>query len=185
MLAAEYINQIKESGSYDDSTIIIMTDHGTGRNAQPIFFMKEPHETHDVMHENNAPITYEELMPTIVELLGEDYSVFGQSFHEFKQDEVRHRVFYDRTYDTEYPDVKRYDGMQGGANIYYKYEFDGNLGAIQYQYDNELHEIFRFADGSTIRLNGTKHFENGNCFLLQRLRYCYNRFHQRYTAKQP
>ena len=146
LLAAEYINQIKESGSYDDSTIIIMTDHGTGRNAQPIFFMKEPHETHDVMQENNAPITYEELMPTIVELLGEDYSVFGQSFHEFKQDEVRHRVFYDRTYDTEYPDVKRYDGMQGGANIYYKYEYDGNLGAIQYQYDNELHEIFPMVD---------------------------------------
>ena len=75
-----------------------------------------------------------------------DYSVFGQSFHEFKQDEVRHRVFYDRTYDTEYPDVKRYDGMQGGANIYYKYEYDGNLGAIQYQYDNELHEIFPMVD---------------------------------------
>lgn len=146
LLAAEYINQIKESGSYDDSTIIIMTDHGTGRNAQPIFFMKEPHETHDVMQENNAPITYEELMPTIVELLGEDYSVFGQSFHEFKQDEVRHRVFYDRTYDTDYPDVERYDGMQGGANIYYKYEYDGNLGAIQYQYDNELHEIFPMVD---------------------------------------
>lgn len=50
---------------------------------------------------------------------------------------------------------------------------------------DELHKIFRFADGSTIRLNGTKHFENGNCFLLQRLRYCYNRFHQRHTAKQP
>lgn len=146
LLAEEYINQIKESGSYDDSTIIIMTDHGTGRNAQPIFFMKEPHETHDVMQENNAPITYEELVPTIVELLGEDYSVFGQSFHEFKQDEVRHRVFYDRTYDTDYPDVERYDGMQGGANIYYKYEYDGNLGAIQYQYDNELHEIFPMVD---------------------------------------
>ena len=139
LLAEEYINQIKESGSYDDSTIIIMTDHGTGRNAQPVFFMKEPHETHDVMQENNAPITYEELVPTIVELLGEDYSAF-------KQDEVRHRVFYDRTYDTEYPDVKRYDGMQGGANIYYKYEYDGNLGAIQYQYDNELHEIFPMVD---------------------------------------
>lgn len=146
LLAEEYINQIKESGSYDDSTIIIMTDHGTGRNAQPVFFMKEPHETHDVMQENNAPITYEELVPTIVELLGEDYSVFGKSFHEFKQDEVRHRVFYDRTYDTDYPDVKRYDGMQGGANIYYKYEYDGNLGAIQYQYDNELHEIFPMVD---------------------------------------
>lgn len=146
LLAEEYINQIKESGSYDDSTIIIMTDHGTGRNAQPIFFMKEPHETHDVMQENNAPITYEELVPTIIELLGEDHSAFGKSFHEFKQDEVRHRVFYDRTYDTEYPDVKRYDGMQGGANIYYKYEYDGNLGAIQYQYDNELHEIFPMVD---------------------------------------
>lgn len=146
LLAEEYINQIKESGSYDDSTIIIMTDHGTGRNAQPIFFMKEPHETHDVMQENNAPITYEELVPTIIELLGEDYSAFGKSFHEFKQDEVRHRVFYDRTYDTDYPDVERYDGMQGGANIYYKYEYDGNLGAIQYQYDNELHEIFPMVD---------------------------------------
>lgn len=146
LLAEEYISQIKESGSYDDSTIIIMTDHGTGRNAQPIFFMKEPHETHDVMQENNAPITYEELVPTIIELLGEDYSAFGKSFHEFKQDEVRHRVFYDRTYDTDYPDVERYDGMQGGANIYYKYEYDGNLGAIQYQYDNELHEIFPMVD---------------------------------------
>lgn len=146
LLAAEYINQIKESGSYDNSTIIIMTDHGTGRNAQPIFFMKEPHETHDVMQENNAPITYEELVPTIIELLGEDHSAFGKSFHEFKQDEVRHRVFYDRTYDTDYPDVERYDGMQGGANIYYKYEYDGNLGAIQYQYDNELHEIFPMVD---------------------------------------
>ena len=42
--------------------------------------------------------------------------------------------------------MKRYDGMQGGANIYYKYEYDGNLGEIQYQYDNELHEIFPMVD---------------------------------------
>ena len=28
----------------------------------------------------------------------------------------------------------------------YKYEYDGNLGAIQYQYDNELHEIFPMVD---------------------------------------
>lgn len=146
LLADEYIKQIKESGSYDNSTIIIMTDHGTGRNAQPIFFMKEPHETHEVMQENNAPITYSELVPTLVELLGEDYSYFGQSFHEFKQDEVRHRVFYDRALLDGYPAVERYDGMQGGSNIYYKFEYDGNLGAIQYQYDNEIHEIIPMVD---------------------------------------
>lgn len=146
VLAGEYIEQIKASGSYDNSTIIIMTDHGTGRNAQPIFFIKEPHETHETMQENNAPITYEEFVPTIVELLGEDYTQFGQSIHEFKPDEVRHRVFYDRTHSSDYPEVERYDGMQGGANIYYKFEYDGNLGAIQYQYDNELHEIIPMVD---------------------------------------
>lgn len=146
VLAAEYIRQIKESGSYDNSTIIIMTDHGTGRNAQPIFFMKEPHETHDTMQETNAPVSYNEFVPTLIELLGEDYTAFGQSFHEFKQDERRERIFYDRALDAGYPMVKRYDGMDGGANVYYKMTYDGNLGALQYQYDNNLKEIIPMID---------------------------------------
>ena len=146
VLAAEYVRQIKESGSYDNSTIIIMTDHGTGRNAQPIFFMKEPHETHDTMQETNAPVSYNEFVPTLIELLGEDYTSFGQSFHEFKQDERRERIFYDRALDAGYPMVKRYDGMDGGANVYYKMTYDGNLGALQYQYDNNLKEIIPMMD---------------------------------------
>ena len=138
VLAAEYVRQIKESGAYDDSTIIIMTDHGTGRNAQPIFFIKEPNETHDNMQETNAPVSFDNFVPTLVEILGEDHTMFGQSIHEFKQDERRERVFYDRALDYDYPAVKRYDGLEAGSNVYYKYSYDGNLGAIQYQYDNNL-----------------------------------------------
>ena len=47
---------------------------------KPIFFMKEPHETHDVMQENNAPITYEELMPTIVEFIRRRLFCFWTEF---------------------------------------------------------------------------------------------------------
>ena len=40
-----------------------------------------------MMQETSAPITLDELVPTIVESLGKDYSEFGSSIHDFNDGE--------------------------------------------------------------------------------------------------
>ena len=78
--------------------------------------------------------------------LGEDSTEFGETFDDFKQDEVRHRKFYDRAYDGNFPSVKRYDGMEGGANVYREYQYDGNLQNIQQQYYDALFSSIPMVD---------------------------------------
>ena len=146
VMVNEYLKQLKEAGVYDNAAILVLADHGTGQNAQPILFLKRPHETHDVIQETNAPVTYDELVPTIVKCLGEDSTEFGETFDDFKQDEVRHRKFYDRAYDGNFPSVKRYDGMEGGANVYREYQYDGNLQNIQQQYYDALFSSIPMVD---------------------------------------
>lgn len=76
-----YLQQLKDLGIYDNSTIIITADHGSEARSQMIFFMKGKNETHDSMQTTNAPISLNDLVPTIVEAIGEDYAPYGQSVH--------------------------------------------------------------------------------------------------------
>ena len=135
-----YLNELKTLGVYDDSTIIITSDHGDVEYPQIIFFIKEKQESHESLNGTNAPITLDELVPTIVQSLDKDYSEFGYSIHDFYPDQQRERLLYIRDYDASYPDVPRYDGISsGGSNVYHLYNYTGNIddqiNALQnYQY---------------------------------------------------
>lgn len=132
-----YLNQLKELGIYDNSTIIITADHGSEARSQMIFFIKEQGETHDAMQITNAPISLNDLVPTIVQTLGEDYSPYGQSIHDFSSDESRERSVYLRVRDDAYPAVKRFDGVtEGGMNAYHVYTYYGTLTDLVYLYEN-------------------------------------------------
>lgn len=121
-----YLKQLKELGVYDNSTIIITSDHGTIDRPQMIFFIKEKNETHDTMQETSAPITLNELVPTIVETLGMDYSEFGSSIHDFSDGELRERTVYIRDFDESKPPVPCYDGLRNGkVNAYRVYTYTG------------------------------------------------------------
>ena len=127
VMLTEYLLQLQELGVYDNSTIIIMSDHGTGFNAQPIFFIKRQNEQHDKMQETNAPVSYNEFVPTIVQLLGEDYTEYGQSIYDFSENEWRERVYLERAYDGNYPDAKRYDGTNNAnTNVWREYTYSGD-----------------------------------------------------------
>lgn len=132
----EYLDQLKALGVYDNATIIITADHGQERNSQVVFFIKEPLETHDTLQVTNAPITLNELVPSIVESIGEDYSEFGQSIHDFTPDQKRERTVYVRAKDLGFPSVKKFDSdAEGGANIYRTYTYTGTLNDLTTLYD--------------------------------------------------
>lgn len=124
----EYMNQLKQLEVYDSSTIIIMADHGSMYNGQPIFFIKNKGERHDKMLETTAPIDYDAFVPTIIQALGEDYSGFGKSIYDYQDGEWRERVFLERAYDANYPMVKRYDGeANAGENVWHRYTYTGDM----------------------------------------------------------
>ena len=132
-----YLDQLKNLGVYDNSTIIITADHGSEARPQMVFFIKEKNETHENMQITNAPISLSELIPTVVQSLGEDHTAFGQSIHDFSADESRERSVYIRARDDSYPAVKRFDGVtEGGMNAYHVYTYYGTGTDLTFLYDN-------------------------------------------------
>ena len=146
LMLSEYLNQLKKADAYDNSTIVITTDHGVAINMQAIFFIKEKGEHHETMKQSNAPISLNEFVPTIVRTLGEDYSEFGKSIYDFSEDELRERTVYERAIDKAYPEVKRYDGENAAQNVYHVYKYTGDLYDFQYVYDNGIYTVIPMVD---------------------------------------
>ncbi|MCM1263049.1 MAG: LTA synthase family protein, partial [Butyrivibrio sp.] len=131
VIVEEYLNKLKEVGVYDDATIIITSDHGSRKEPQVIFYLKEPGETHDVSPITNAPISFREFMPTIAKAAGLDNSAYGQTIYDFSQDELRERTIWIREYDNDYPTLPYYTGEKdGNANVYYGHTYTGDIGDL-------------------------------------------------------
>lgn len=91
-----YIRQLKEKGVYDNSTIIIMADHGAGIDYNPIFMLKEKNAHRD-FNVSVAPISHIDLLPTLLEILGENeaqIAPYGRSIFSVTENEMRDRYFY-------------------------------------------------------------------------------------------
>lgn len=147
VMLEEYLLQLQELGVYDNSTIIIMSDHGTGYNAQPIFFIKRQNEHHDTLQQTNAPITYKEFVPTIVQLLGEDYTEYGESIYDFSENQWRERVYLERYYDANYKTVMRYDGTNNAyTNVWRKFTYSGDRWYLISNYELFQYETLPMVD---------------------------------------
>ncbi len=135
----EYLQQLKACGAYDNSTIIITSDHGAIAHPQSIFFIKEPDEHHEQMQMTNAPISLHELAPTIAQITTGESNYLGQTIYDFAEDEQRERTLYIRAFDENYPSVKRYDGKDiAGSNVYRLYTYTGNYDAYLELYWNDI-----------------------------------------------
>lgn len=102
----EYIDQMKQLDQYDDATIIITADHGkqlssdyymengiVDRTTIPVLMVKYPNAVHDKMQINEAPVSQEELIPTILSVMGVDYHEYGRTFEEIGLQENRKRLY--------------------------------------------------------------------------------------------
>ncbi len=95
-----YLNRIKEAGAYDNSTIIIMADHGfdtddkwgTLKRGNPALFIKGKNETHHAMKVSNKQISQVDYVEAFNRLL--DGAKSTEIFENIPE-EGRIRLYYD------------------------------------------------------------------------------------------
>lgn len=147
VMVEEYLNQLKQLGVYDDSTIIITADHGDMVDSQVIFYIKEPGANRERAAETNAPISLHELRPTLAQAAGLDPSLFGQTIYEFSENQQREREVWVRDSDTRYTIVQNYaEDRIGYANIYKVYKYTGDYGDLLQQIEQEQYDVVQMVD---------------------------------------
>ena len=122
-IVEDYINQLKELNVYDNSTIIIISDHGDinseyniVNDAHGILFVKQKNNTHSFIT-NSTPVSYFELHSTIFSELGIDK---GKTFFSITEGDNQIRYFY------------RY-ATEGGHFVVDEYIVDGDIKNIPLQ----------------------------------------------------
>ncbi len=136
----EYMRQLKALGIYDNSTIIILADHGSfDINTQSTFLIKEAHTTHKEMQVTNAPITLNELLPTVAKIATANHQYLGYTIYDFSENQKRERFYYVRYYSDEYPSVYQFEGENlSSFNSYLCYRYTGDRKAYsKAYYDND------------------------------------------------
>ena len=128
-LVDAYLQQLKKAGVYDQSDIIITSDHGNhlGVETQPIFFCKKAGQTLESMAVSDAPVSHCELLPTLEKMvLGNAFS--GKTIDDFWEGQQRTREYWIRAYDknlpkSTYPDSEEEVSM---CNCYAVFRYTGN-----------------------------------------------------------
>ena len=127
VLVEEYLKQMKELGVYDNSTIIITSDHGDWVETQPIYFIKPSGVKKQSMTENAAPISHEDFFATILACADIEEDM-GRSIFDIEETEERERTILIRKNDEAYPKVHAYKSTTKFAteNVYYAYTYVGD-----------------------------------------------------------
>ena len=133
----QYLDNLKKLGVYDDSTIIIMADHGSHDlhkypNSTPMFMIKEANRSSEELTLNSAPIYYTDLMSTYLINAGlfdeeKDRDLFGSSIYDFEEGEKRERIAHYRYNDKNYPPSKKSPLVPSfGYNVIYSFKYTGD-----------------------------------------------------------
>jgi len=147
VMVEEYLNQLKQLGVYDNSTIIVTSDHGDMVDSQVIFYIKEPGVKRETVAQTNAPISLHELRPTIAQAAGLNASQFGQTIYDFTENEQREREVWVRDSDVRYKIVQNYvEDRIGYANIYKIYRYTGDYSDLLRQIEQEQYDVAQMVD---------------------------------------
>ena len=134
-----FFDYLKEAGVYDDATIIISADHGYFECFQTVGMVKLSGETRDEFTTSSAPVAQEDIMPTIIDVLGEDYSDFGTTFFDWNEGDSRIRCTRVWGYMRSYPEVEwignldQWDAEANGReryNVFGVFYYDGDRDTI-------------------------------------------------------
>lgn len=147
VIVEEYLKQLKELGVYENATIIITADHGGPVDSQVIFYIKQAGEIHDKSPVINAPISFDEYLPTIAKSAGLNEEQFGQTIYDFAEDDLRERTTWRRVKNGNYPTVLCYTGDKiGESNVYYGYTYTGDLHDLLEEIDKGPSQIVEMVD---------------------------------------
>ncbi len=151
-IVADYIQQLKDLGVYDDTTIIVTADHGRydynweigtnlvnnnhdiGRTTCPIWLVKPAQSAEDdaqVFKSSSVPTGHEDYAATVIASVGGDYSKYGTPTWNVPN-EQRTRLYYQLINDivrgVDY-EVQEY-AITGSANDFNNWKRTGNNWTI-------------------------------------------------------
>lgn len=94
-----YMEQLKELGKYDETTIVIIADHGLeidlvardNLTSIPLILVKEANQSQDELRISSAPVSQAEFIPTIMKAIGVEYEQYGRTFAEVPENESNER----------------------------------------------------------------------------------------------
>lgn len=139
----EYLRQMKELGIYENSTILIITDHGYSgggdtldmphETAVPIFFVKPSNASDTELKISTAPISHTDFIPTVLNGFHLPYDD-GKTVFDIAEGEERDRYYY---YSALYSDLEgeielREYLVDGDARMAENYHFTGQTWDILY-----------------------------------------------------
>lgn len=135
-IAKEYIKQLKAFGVYEDSVIIITSDHGRHTSKfdaaapTPVFMVKEAGKSGSEMRISTAPVYHADFLATYLKAAGiyseGDKDMYGVSVFDLSDDMLRERTWYDHTGDNAYPNPNG-----AACNIYRAYTYIGNQETLR------------------------------------------------------
>lgn len=147
----EYMDGMKQVGVYDNSTIIILADHGyywDGVITNPILLVK-PKQSVGTMKTSSAPVSQQDFHASIMTYAELDESnEYGRAYSEIDESEMRERFFYQYY-------------LQEGAD-------EGKYRLIEYSIDSEGNERKNFhLTGVEYSVEGETVDHFANCQLCQ------------------
>ncbi len=143
----EYLDMMREKGVYEDSMVIITTDHGSSgggetldmphKTAVPIFFVKPAGASGADMQVSEAPVSQTDFIPTILDGFSLDYTGYGRTAYEIQEGEDRERFYYyTALYTDEEGEVElREYQIKGDARKEENYQFTGNKWDVLYSFN--------------------------------------------------
>ncbi len=148
-LVNKYLEQLKKLGVYDNSVIIITSDHGKHYvpDNMPIWYIKNINEHHDEMQYCNAPIHHSDYLATVLDTAGlteeGDEALFGRSIYQIGEDEDRERlVFQTRIFPFVGAPPWKEGSKKDVLNCLYGYYFRGGLDELVEHETNDPPDIF-------------------------------------------
>lgn len=146
----KYITYLKKMDVYQDSVIIITADHGqheTIDGIQPIFFLKKANENNMSLRINKAPVSVENVMPTIVDCVNQNSSVFGKTVYDYKETEKRERTVYIRKDITKdfVKQIKNISNAESYTSLY-GYTYCGDKEELRKKDENKPDCILKLTD---------------------------------------
>jgi len=104
LIVREYLNQLKELGIYDDTMVIITSDHGFLDARQSITLMIKNFDERQDFSISDAPISISDLIPTIANAVT-GTNAFGQSIQDIDGNAFRPRTFLNYFWDDGWRDL--------------------------------------------------------------------------------
>lgn len=137
-IVCEYMEMLKNAGAYDNTTILVMADHGaiafSNVYESPMLMIKKKNTQQDAMGINIAPVTFQEVMPTLAScfLDKNEMREYGNTLFDIPETMKRTRIHVaDNTLTRQYSG----ETNPSGLGVYEIDGFSGDAEAIHYMGD--------------------------------------------------